>query len=44
MKKLRDYRKIKIPFIIEKVLGKIIDALKCMENTILKQASVIGIY
>ena len=42
MKKLRDYRKIKIPFIIEKVLGNIIDALKCMEIIILKQASVIG--
>ena len=42
MKKLRDYRKLKIPFIIEKVLGNIIDALKCMEIIILKQASVIG--
>ena len=42
MKELRDYRKIKIPFIIEKVLGNIIDALKCMEIIILKQASVIG--
>ena len=42
MKNLRDYRKIKIPFIIEKVLGNIIDALKCMEIIILKQASVIG--
>ena len=39
---LRDYRKIKIPFIIEKVLGNIIDSLKCMEIIILKQASVIG--
>ena len=39
---LRDYRKLKIPFIIEKVLGNIIDALKCMEIIILKQASVIG--
>ena len=39
---LRDYRKIKIPFIIEKVLGNIIDALKCMQIIILKQASVIG--
>ena len=39
---LRDYRKLKIPFIIEKVLGNIIDALKYMEIIILKQASVIG--
>ena len=39
---LRDYRKLKIPFIIEKVLGNIVDALKCMEIIILKQASVIG--
>ena len=39
---LRDYRKIKIPFIIEKVLGNIIDSLKCMEIIILKITSVIG--
>ena len=42
MIELRDFRKIKIPFIIEKVLGNIIDSLKCMEIIILKQASVIG--
>ena len=42
MIKLKDYRKIKIPFIIEKVLGNIIDSLKCMEIIILKQAAVIG--
>ena len=42
MMRLRDYRQIKIPIIIEKVLGNIIDALKCIEIIILKQASVIG--
>ena len=42
MMKLRDYRQIKIPIIIEKVLGNIIDALKCIEIIILKQACVIG--
>ena len=39
---LRDYRQIKIPIIIERVLGNIIDSLKCIEIIILKQASVIG--
>jgi adenylate cyclase 10 len=33
---------LKIPLIIEKVLGNIIDSLKCMEIIILKHASVIG--
>ena len=42
MLKLRDYSKLKIPLIIEKVLGNIIDSLKCMEIIILKHASVIG--
>ena len=42
MLKLRDYSKLKIPFIIEKVLGNIIDSLKCSEIIILKYASVIG--
>ena len=42
MLKLRDYSKLKIPLIIEKVLGNIIDSLKCIEIIILKHASVIG--
>ena len=42
MLKLKDYSKLKIPLIIEKVLGNIIDSLKCMEIIILKHASVIG--
>ena len=42
MMRLRDYRQIKIPIIIEKVLGNIIDGLKCIEIIILKEASVIG--
>ena len=42
MMRLKDYRQIKIPIIIERVLGNIIDSLKCMEIIILKQASVIG--
>ena len=42
MLELKDYSKIKIPFIIEKVLGNIIDSLKCMEIVILKHAAVIG--
>jgi hypothetical protein len=42
MLKLRDYSKLKIPLIIEKVLGNIIDSLKCSEIIILKYASVIG--
>ena len=42
MGELRDYRQIKIPIIIEKVLGNIIDGLKCIEIIILKHASVIG--
>ena len=40
--RLKDYRQIKIPIVIEKVLGNIIDGLKCIEIIILKQASVIG--
>ena len=42
MLKLKDYSKLKVPLIIEKVLGNIIDSLKCMEIIILKHASVIG--
>ena len=42
MLKLRDDSKLKIPLIIEKVLGNIIDSLKCNEIIILKYASVIG--
>ena len=42
MMRLKDYRQIKIPIVIEKVLGNIIDGLKCIEIIILKQASVIG--
>ena len=42
MMQLKDYRQVKIPIIIEKVLGNIIDGLKCIEIIILKQASVIG--
>jgi adenylate cyclase 10 len=42
MLKLRDYSKLKIPLIIEKVIGNIIDSLKCSEIIILKYASVIG--
>ena len=42
MLKLKDFSKLKIPLIIEKVLGNIIDSLKCMEIIILKHASVIG--
>ena len=39
---LKDYSKIKLPFIIEKVIGNIIDSLDCIEIIILKNASVIG--
>ena len=42
MLKLKDYSKLKIPLIIEKVLGNIIDSLKCSEIITLKYASVIG--
>jgi len=42
MMRLKDYKQIKIPIIIERVLGNIIDSLKCIEIIILKQASVIG--
>jgi len=42
MMRLKDYRQIKIPIVIEKVLRNIIDGLKCIEIIILKQASVIG--
>ena len=39
---LKDFSKIKIPFVIEKVIGSIIDSLECIEIIILKNASVIG--
>ena len=42
MLKLKDYSKLKIPLIFEKVLGNIIDSLKCSEIITLKYASVIG--
>ena len=37
-----DWSKLNIPFIIEKVVGNIIDSLNCEDIIILKQASVIG--
>ena len=37
-----DWSKISIPFIIEKVVGNIIDTLKCEDIITLKHASVIG--
>jgi adenylate cyclase 10 len=40
--KLMDWSKISIPFIIEKVVGNIIDSLKCDDIITLKHASVIG--
>ena len=39
---LMDWSKINIPFIIEKVVGNIIDSLKCEDIITLKHASVIG--
>ena len=39
---LMDWSKISIPFIIEKVVGNIIDTLKCEDIITLKHASVIG--
>ena len=39
---LMDWSKINIPFIIEKVVGNIIDSLKCDDIITLKHASVIG--
>ena len=38
----KDYSKMQIPFIMEKVLGNIIDSLKCTEIIILKHAAAIG--
>ena len=37
-----DWSKINIPFIIEKVVGNIIDSLKCEDIITLKHACVIG--
>ena len=39
---LMDWGKLSIPFIIEKVVGNIIDSLKCEDIITLKHASVIG--
>ena len=39
---LMDWGKLNIPFIIEKVVGNIIDSLKCEDIITLKHASVIG--
>ena len=39
---LMDWSKINIPFILEKVVGNIIDSLKCEDIITLKHASVIG--
>ena len=39
---LLDWGKLNIPFIIEKIVGNIIDSLKCPEIITLKHASVIG--
>ena len=39
---LMDWSKLNIPFIIEKVVGNIIDSLKCEDIITLKHASVIG--
>ena len=39
---LMDWEVINIPFIIEKVVGNIIDSLKCEDIITLKHASVIG--
>ena len=40
--KLMDWEILNIPFIIEKVVGNIIDSLKCEDIITLKHASVIG--
>ena len=37
-----DWSKLNIPFLLEKIVGNIIDSLKCTEIIILKHASVIG--
>ena len=37
-----DWSKLNLPFLIEKIVGNIIDSLKCNEIIILKHASVIG--
>ena len=42
MLKLRDYSKLQIPFMIEKILGNIIDSLDCSDIILLKNASIIG--
>ena len=39
---LMDWGKLNIPFIIEKIVGNIIDSLKCEDIITLKHASVIG--
>ena len=39
---LLDWGKLNIPFIIEKIIGNIIDSLKCPQIITLKHASVIG--
>ena len=39
---LNDFKSIKIPFLIEKIIGNIIDSLSPIEIIILKYASVIG--
>ena len=38
----KDYSKMEIPMIMEKLLGNIIDSLKCIEIIILKHAAAIG--
>ena len=40
--KILDWRKLTIPFLVEKVVGNIIDSLKCTEIITLKHACVIG--
>ena len=42
MSTLSDFTSIKIPFLIEKIVGNIIDSLSPIESIILKYASVIG--
>ena len=37
-----DWSKINVPFIIEKVVGNIIDSLKCEDIITLNHANVIG--
>lgn len=40
--KILDWSKLTIPFLVEKVVGNIIDSLKCTEIITLKHACVIG--